>query len=374
MIDGCETLMHTQRGSRPGDTHADLCFSFALAKILQGFEQTVIEEFPDLKTSWDGVKCLCASTVTSERLSVVMPIWADDLATAMHAERPEELLAMVRRISGLLFDRFALAGLQPNLQAGKTEVLLDMKGHGTIAQRRALLAQGNVMMTDSALVKEPLRVVPTYKHLGTWIQVGAKMVMDVRVRFAVAQDTLTKYRKQIFSNSGMALDTKMQYMDSLVFSALLFHAAVWVPKAKREWQSLERGHNKPCKRLAMMHFGHGAQTWDACRVRAALGVLTCNDLLQEARLRFCHQLICKGVPHLWALLQLEVTWGELLVQDIRWIQQLCPEAEVPSPEGDSWSQSALRLTGGRLSSARQSSGPSRTPNGVMGGRCGTRTS
>ena len=57
----------------------------------------------------------------------------------MHAPTPDELTHVVSKVSGLLFDRLASAGLQPSLKAGKTEALVDYKGCGTLQARRELL-------------------------------------------------------------------------------------------------------------------------------------------------------------------------------------------------------------------------------------------
>ena len=343
MVQNADTLVKTQRGSRPGDSFADLCFSFALSKILAGLEEQILQVYPELHTSWDGQPCPWSNDQQRVQLSLVLPIWADDIALAIHSPLPEALVEMVKVIAGLVFDRLSSAGLQPNLGQGKTEVVLDVKGKGALPVRRSLHQAGYLIQTNSRFVEQRLRAVPAYKHLGSWIRIGAKINLDLKVRFAVAHNTLTKFRQQIFSNKAMALATKMQYVQSLIISAMHHHAACWLPDTKREWNALSKGHNKLFKRIAYMHFGPAAQNWTAEKVRCELGTLDFHGFLTEARLRFCLQLVCKGIPHLWALIQEEERWRDKLVLDVEWLKHYCPETDLPTLTSDTWAEFAICL-------------------------------
>ena len=234
---------------------------------------------------------------------------------------------MISDVAGHLFDRLAVAGLQPNLSKGKTEIIIDFRGQGALKARRQLVHDDYQVQTSSRLVTQPLRVVPAYKHLGTWMHVGGRINMDLRVRFAIAHQTVTKFRQQIFANRGMALQTKIQYVGSLVYSALYFHAACWLPQTQREWQCLTKGHFKLHKRLAILHFGPTALTWGAPRILSELGVADAVVFLREARLRFVLQLVRNGIPHLWAMIQQDGLWFQALSEDIQWPRSLCPEGQ-----------------------------------------------
>ena len=45
-INGAAKWTWTRRGSRPGDSFADLCFGYALARILRNIEAKLLERFP----------------------------------------------------------------------------------------------------------------------------------------------------------------------------------------------------------------------------------------------------------------------------------------------------------------------------------------
>ena len=336
IVNECPRVTQTYRGSRPGDSLADLCFAFALSKILQGFESEVLQKYPDLATDWDCRRSPFPSLDRRFGLSLVMPVWADDIALAIHAPTPGDLNVRVGTVTGVLFDRLASAGLQPNLKAGKTEIPVDYKGNGTLQARRDLLLAGNVLPTTSVHVPRPVRAVPAYKHLGTWIRVGSKAMLDLRVRFGCAHTTVTHFKTQIFGNKGLDFMTKINFLRSLVFSAMHFNAAGWVLQSRRERDCLHKGHFKLLKRVAMLHFGQTALKWETGRVYGELGVQTAEEFLREARLRFCIQLVHHGTPHLWALLQHEQAWIALLQGDFEWLRELVPETELPPLTAASW--------------------------------------
>ena len=52
---GSEKIVHSRRGSRPGDTFADLCFGFAMAKILKPVFQRLQMSRPEIVVSGGGV-------------------------------------------------------------------------------------------------------------------------------------------------------------------------------------------------------------------------------------------------------------------------------------------------------------------------------
>ena len=169
-------------------------------------------------------------------------------------------------------------------------------------------------------------------------------MLDLRVRFGCAHTTVTHFKSQIFGNRGLDLSTKVNFLRSLVFSAMHFNAAGWVLHSRREKDCLQKGHFKLLKRVAMLHFGQTALKWEAGRVYSELGVQTADEFLREARLRFCLQLVHHGTPHLWALLQLEQHWVALLQGDFEWLREIVPEIELPPLTEASWDVISAYIT------------------------------
>ena len=173
MIRGDQAVTHTRKGSRPGDAFADLVFSFALTKFVQRALNQLQMEFNDLGIWWNGEKTIYPEGDFQVDLGPLTPVWADDLAFAVSDGAPEMLIHKITRVTAVLFENLLAAGLTPNLKKGKSEILIDLRGPGSLALRRDLLRQENVLRIDSRYGPFELHLVGAYKHLGTWLQVGA---------------------------------------------------------------------------------------------------------------------------------------------------------------------------------------------------------
>ena len=132
-------VVQTRRGSRPGDSFADLCFSFALTKILQSAINEVKDVYPELSIGWDGQARPFAIGPETHQLDPLMPIWADDVAVAMEDYEALGLLQKASKVSQIILDRLLAAGLKPNMARGKTELLLELRGPGSVQLRRQLV-------------------------------------------------------------------------------------------------------------------------------------------------------------------------------------------------------------------------------------------
>ena len=116
-----------------------------------------------------------------------------------------------------------------------------------------------------------------YKHEGSFF--GAKALLDLRVRFGQAHSVITNFKSLIFGNKGMALQTKVRFLGSLVFSAMHFNAAGWMLSSQGEKDCVRKGHSKLLKRVAILHFGQTALKWEA--TKCELGVLRPEDFLRR---------------------------------------------------------------------------------------------
>ncbi|CAK9093052.1 RNase H domain-containing protein [Durusdinium trenchii] len=161
-------LIQTRRGSRPGDTFADLCFSFALIKIVQVAVDRIVERYPALRISWNGLDSPIPGGIQCHKLDALMPIWADDLALAFDADSAEELIDMSREVVSIIFHRLRAAGLRPNLQTGKSELLIDVRGAGALEIRREMLRQNYSLQITGGEAPETIQMadlpLPIQQH------------------------------------------------------------------------------------------------------------------------------------------------------------------------------------------------------------------
>ena len=337
-VDGSSTVTATRRGSRPGDSFADVCFGFTLAKIMKEVEETLSERFPCLAISWSGKLSPFPSVVPGGELGPLMPVWADDIALAAKHRQASTLLELLPDITTVALDRLALAGLQPNMQQGKTEVMVDFRGPGSVAVRRTIAAQDHLIQLPTDRITEPLRLVGTYKHLGTVLQRGAALAKDVQIKFACAHDVFTRYRPQLFGNRQMKLTIKVQFFHSLILSTIIFNSATWLPQTKKQQNQVHNGFQKLYKRLAVAHFGREAIEWTTMKVLAELSLPDPDVLLRNARLRYWMQVVRTGQAHFWAMIQTEQRWFAQLQDDFRWLQTRCPEETIPQLYPETWDE------------------------------------
>ena len=327
-LKGDRQVVNTRRGSRPGDSMADICFSYALTKIIHEVLDKVRVAFPSIAIPWNGKCTPFPLQGPTTLLDVLMPIWADDLALAIRAPDPELLIQQLKAVSGELFDGLISAGLTPNFRAGKTEVLLDIRGQGSLAMRRTLHFAEQQLTIPSKFADYQLQCVGTYKHLGTWLQVGAGLVRDVQTKFAAAHSLLTQYKNQIFTNRKLPLIQKKRLFDSLVLSTIVYNAAIWRPRNKRQAAQIESSFTKLYKRIAAMHFGPIALDWGRTKVLDEYGLPSHEEILCQARLRYLEQLTRVGEPQLWALLQEDEQWRRQVFADLDWIRLYCADFPV----------------------------------------------
>ena len=320
----------TRRGTRPGDSLADLCFTYALAKILgQAFEQLPTD---DLTTFyWDGNPEPTATGPLTSEINILCPIWADDIAIAMAHRCPAQLVANLTSIAKRVFTALATAGMTPNFKVGKTEAILDLHGAGAKQQLRTLMSTDMTIPIESLIFSATLRVVGRYKHLGTWITTGIKMTYDLRCKFAIAHSTITKYRTAIFANVALPVLRKVQLFRSLILSGITFSIGAWHLLRPPEYRCFLNGIFRLYKRIAVLHFGTDALKWSHDKLCHELSLEKPDILLAIGRLRYLQQLIRQGQAQLWGLLQQCSEWWQCIYTHFDWLQTRVPHLSCPHP-------------------------------------------
>lgn len=203
-VPGSEQWTQTKRGSRPGDSFADICFGFALSKLLHRLEDTLVCRFPFLQLGWNGNHDPFWPEA-NQILGPLIPVWADDLALVIFHDSPIDLLRLLPEVTTEVLHQLAVIGLQPNMKAGKTELLLDLRGKGSLRARQELAHQNYQFPLAMSLITEALRVVGMYRHLGTIIQLGGRTQKILRSSLGrpmkLSQDTGHKFSRTGNCNS-----------------------------------------------------------------------------------------------------------------------------------------------------------------------------
>lgn len=226
----------------------------------------------------------------------------------------------VSHVAGVLIDFLLIHGMQPNLRPSKTEVFIDLRGPGSVECRRQIHNDGYILMTASKHMQQPLRIVGSYKHLGTWVQTNGKLGKEIKCRLGTAHKTMTQYKGAIFANRGMKLHKKVQLFQSLVLSAVLYNSPIWMLTRKQDIQKLHSGIMGLYRRVAVGHYGIEARTWPDEKIQAQLELPQPLDWLHVYRLRYAQHLVKAGDNVVWATLHQTTYWWELLDRSLHWLR------------------------------------------------------
>eukprot|EP00435_Cladocopium_sp_Y103_P026565 s3814_g6.t1 len=218
---GSESFCQTHRGSRPGSPLADIAYNVAMRSVLA-----------EVLACLQQLQWLTSLAVD---LPVFPPLvtWVDDLAIPIPAASAGELDDHLVQVLSLLDDVFRSYGLQLNRQAGKTEVVCQYRGRGAPACRHDLFIQrfGRLPMPDGSSV----RAVAQYQHLGTSFSQSLSFTSELHSRLGKTANAYRQKSKGIFRNRSMSPVLRLQLLESLVLSILMYGSGVWPLLSHRQY-------------------------------------------------------------------------------------------------------------------------------------------
>ena len=245
------------------------------------------------------------------------PCWMDDLAIPIAGNSAEEAVRKVGLLAGLLLDQCVNFAMSPNLAAGKTELLLALRGCKSRQLRQQFYgAHGRRLFPivgDHSSYQ--IQVVTRYKHLGGIIHHGGDQRQEAKQRLAVAHQTFTQQRKILYCNPTLAQQTRTQMFESIVCSALTYGSESWCFCTVADRHHIHVGIIKLYKRLIKwMPQKHNG--WNDDEICDFLGLPTPTELLRRARLRYLGILIHCGAHAEWGLLSQDQQWINLVQDDL----------------------------------------------------------
>eukprot|EP00435_Cladocopium_sp_Y103_P044071 s1250_g12.t1 len=332
-VHGQQDCCHTTIGSRPGDSFADVVFSYLFARVLKHFQQHVtalgLQEYvPDAET-FDPWICPDASSPCKPYLS---PVWMDDLCIGATATTPAALLSKVGSLTSVLLETLESFGMTPNLTKGKTELLVSLRGAGVRACKKQLFGphtDGTLPIVCEQEVKR-VTVVGQYLHLGGQLHHGGDHRQEMRRRVAIAHSAFTAHRRSIFHNMALPLTKRVELFKTLVLSKLMYGSDSWVLRDIRSKEFLHTSLIRLYRRL--LKAPHDAHFTDD-DVLNALQLPSPTELMRQARLRHLGTLHnCQHVVT-WGLLNSDSDWCGLIRDDLNWMwHQLSNSSSLRAPD------------------------------------------
>eukprot|EP00438_Fugacium_kawagutii_P033935 Skav230284 [mRNA] locus=scaffold2091:267127:269969:- [translate_table: standard] len=220
-------IQQPQTGSRPGDSGADILFSFVMAKILNRIQSRLLQE--DLVPEpVQGNLCLSTSTT-----------WADDAAFLVTADAAS-LLRKVEATLTILLDTLIEFGMRLSSGPHKTAVLLEFAGKGSTAHRRqAESTRGHVFRIFSehqGVISIPM--INHYRHLGGILTRGGSRIQEsqeLRTKSAAALAKVGPLRR-VINHPQFPVAHRQLVLHSCGLSILTLHAGTWSGFNRGEYQ------------------------------------------------------------------------------------------------------------------------------------------
>eukprot|EP00435_Cladocopium_sp_Y103_P052881 s194_g16.t1 len=332
-VQGQQDYSRTRMGSRPGDCFADWIFSFAWAQILKKVEAFMRERGINEQLQGHEILPMFGRQMPQpESYSFVGPNWMDDLALVIKADSPNILVSQMGAIAGHLLDLCAFHCMLPNLQRGKTEIAFTFRGHGSRAFKTRFYGPASTQQLPVICEKgiQAIQLVSSYRHLGGVSHHSGDQDVEIRQRAAIAHQAMSQHSRILFRNPLIAIEKRAELFRMLVLSKLLYGSESWVAHSDRTYQRFKVTVINLYKRLARIP-PDAHCTDDEVLVR--VGLPSPDELLRQVRLRYFVTLLQAGLPDLWALFALDVTWRGLLEQDMLWMwTQLHRASSLPHPQ------------------------------------------
>ena len=325
-ICGSDTPTWTHRGTRPGSPYADLGFNAFMGQLMVGIREMLYEQ-----RSFEE-----ACNITG--LEPIVVGWVDDIAIPLAAVTPQDLCDLIVTVTERVLSIMRQAGLQINMDRGKTECIATFRGKGAPGMRQQVFIQEQgvlpvqVPSQDGRFDTQPLHLVGKYVHLGTCMAQEQNFDLEIKRRIGIAQSAFRTLARPIFRNRRISCHSRLQLLESLICTKLFYNTGPWPllrPGRLRRLEHVVMGWQRQI-------IGQGF--WKDERI-------TDTDVQQQwllppievrfamSRLRFGLAAHKASRSTVWHLLKVEAEscpspWFDLLVSALRWFGEIIP-AFVP---------------------------------------------
>ena len=175
-----------------------------------------------------------------------------------------------------------------------------------------------VKVADAVL----LRLVSTYRHLGTQASHGARRGPELAARRSAARAAYNATRKKILSQRRLSKKARVPVARAVVSSRLLYGAGTWQSLSASDIGAMEDTYMAPFRTIAIERWRPWyvpASSQEVCR---RLGILDFWEAVSMQRLRLAARLV-NASPSLMALLQSDAgrAWKAELFCDIELLRQ-----------------------------------------------------
>ena len=338
-VAGSSKLVMTRSGTRPGDPFADVIFNLLFAKILAKIKLQLQQEELLLQVAWSNQRHPFIGEVEPQcHVDLCETVWADDLALMIVAPDGESFCPRAQRTCSIAIDTISRYGLKINYSKGKTELIVSIRGRGSVQVRKKLFEHPNPSLEVLTNFEGQcqIRLVTSYKHLGGRITFAATDKQEMLQRLGHARSVFDQYKKKLFQSPAIQLETRTQLMTPFVLSIASFGMGTWVTYTKADEKKAAHRLLNMYKHLLRPNFDYTkVNEMSADEVIARTQLPDFATCLHIARLRHLAQILQHGPEILWAMIEIEQTWLSRLGESLDWLyNQLCSTINLPHPRED----------------------------------------
>eukprot|EP00434_Breviolum_minutum_P016134 symbB.v1.2.014218.t1/scaffold1036.1/size142803/5 len=257
---------------------------------------------------------------------------------------PADLIPITRRVLQHIHQVFYGKGLQINYAKGKTEAVVMFRGPEADRRRLDFFSetQDTYITTSTDTHVFRVRAVASYKHLGVRFQMDADLDHELQCRLGQARTAFHEVRRPIFGNRRISCKARLQLLQSLVFSKLLYGSGTWYEVSRRVLQKLESAVMRYFRSVVGVGFWQDERLTDD-DIRAKFQIPTLRTMVAVARLRFLKHVASHGHDYHRDLLIAERAttkgWLYEVEDDLRWMASCSDLSSMPVIPGssDMWS-------------------------------------
>ena len=258
----------------------------------------------------------------------------DDTCVCVSDPCHERLERKIMQATGILLGLCESHGLTPNLQPGKSEVLLVFQGKGARKMRVRYFGPNSdhtlLLMGEMGVKK--IRVVNQYSHLGCLVHHRPDNRREARRRVGIAQQAFNQHRRLLFSNPALSMRRRTELFSTLILSKFSFGTESWILSERQTKTYVHNALMRLFRRLMPGSYNQHLQDED---ILTETGLNSPTEVLRLARLRYIGTLYrCQDlVP--WGLLNADEAWTTLIQDDLSWMwSQLRETCRLPDPLSD----------------------------------------
>ena len=313
-----EQVIHTEKGSRPGDPWADVVFNVIFCRVVQAIRQELQQEGLQFTLPVPALRQPHIFSATPQDISPAHVTWADDIAVL--AVLNTQVERSVANATTLLLGALHRHGMQATIGEGKTAALLAVRGSQAVHAKRRLFSSPKAsipVIMETELVHLPL--ISQYRHLGGLVVVSGSLLPELHVRSGRARTSYWRLAKDVFRSRHLELKKKIAIFRSTVLALWTWGSGSWNWLTTKEYDYFQ-ATTWQLYRLLCPKQNVNRQAAPG-QILTTLGLPHPQDLLHEARLRNIGQMMRFGPSELWALQVNDTSARHASGQALEWMRQ-----------------------------------------------------